>query len=109
MIVGCPTEIKTRECRVGIIPASVYELVAAGHSVLVQGGAGVGSGITDDDFAAAGARIVPTAAEVWAAADVVCKVKEPLAITSGVPAVPPVTFAPSVIAWYSHVPGAVIV
>lgn len=78
MIVGCPTEIKTRECRVGLIPAAVFELRAAGHGVLVQAGAGVGSGITDDDFAAAGAAIVATAAEVWAAADVVCKVKEPL-------------------------------
>lgn len=78
MIVGCPTEIKTRECRVGLIPAAVFELRAAGHDVLVQAGAGVGSGITDDDFAAAGAAIVATAAEVWAAADVVCKVKEPL-------------------------------
>lgn len=78
MIVGCPTEIKTRECRVGLIPAAVFELRAAGHGVLVQAGAGVGSGITDDDFAAAGAAIVATAAEVWAAADLVCKVKEPL-------------------------------
>ncbi len=78
MIVGCPTEIKTRECRVGLIPAAVFELRAAGHDVLVQAGAGVGSGITDDDFAAAGAAIVATAAEVWAAADLVCKVKEPL-------------------------------
>ena len=78
MIIGCPTEIKTRECRVGIIPAAVHELVTAGHAVLVQAGAGLGSGITDDDFAAAGGTIVATAAEVWAAADVVCKVKEPL-------------------------------
>ncbi|MFM9057895.1 MAG: alanine dehydrogenase [Planctomycetaceae bacterium] len=78
MIVGCPTEIKTRECRVGLIPAAVFELRAAGHDVLVQAGAGSGSGITDDDFAAAGASIVATAAEVWSAADVVCKVKEPL-------------------------------
>lgn len=78
MIVGCPTEIKTRECRVGLIPAAVFELRAAGHDVLVQAGAGVGSGITDDDFAAAGAAIVATAAEVWAASDLVCKVKEPL-------------------------------
>ena len=78
MIIGCPSEIKTRECRVGIIPASVHELVAAGHTVLVQRGAGVGSGITDDDFAAAGARIVDAAPEVWAEADIVCKVKEPL-------------------------------
>ncbi|MFM7035369.1 MAG: alanine dehydrogenase [Planctomycetia bacterium] len=78
MIIGCPTEIKTRENRIGMIPASVFELVAAGHSVLVQRGAGTGSGISDDDFIAAGARIVDDAADVWAGADIICKVKEPL-------------------------------
>jgi alanine dehydrogenase len=78
VIIGCPTEIKTRENRVGIIPASVHELTSRGHKVLVQRGAGLGSGITDDHFAAAGAEIVDTAADVWGRADVVCKVKEPL-------------------------------
>lgn len=78
MIIGCPTEIKTRENRIGIIPASVFELTAAGHTVLVQSGAGAGSGIGDDAFAAAGARIVDAAADVWGMADIICKVKEPL-------------------------------
>ena len=79
MIIGCPTEIKTRENRVGIIPASVHELTTRGHKVIVQKGAGLGSGITDEHFIAAGAEIVATAADVWGRADIVCKVKEPLA------------------------------
>ena len=78
MIIGCPTEIKTRENRVGIIPASVFELTTAGHTVLVQKGAGLGSGITDEKFIAAGATIVDDAKDVWARADLVTKVKEPL-------------------------------
>lgn len=78
MIIGCPTETKTREYRVGLIPASVFELTSAGHTVLVQSGAGSGSGIADEKYAAAGAEIVAEAREVWARADVVCKVKEPL-------------------------------
>lgn len=78
MLIGCPTEIKVRENRVGIIPASVAALTASGHKVIVQKGAGVGSGISDEIFQAAGAEIVPTAEDVWSRADVVCKVKEPL-------------------------------
>ncbi|MBI1948873.1 MAG: alanine dehydrogenase [Deltaproteobacteria bacterium] len=78
MIVGCPTEIKTRENRVGIIPASVAALAKGGHKVLVQKGAGVGSGIPDEEFKAAGADIVDKAEDVWGRADIVCKVKEPL-------------------------------
>ncbi|HEY1099176.1 MAG TPA: alanine dehydrogenase [Myxococcota bacterium] len=78
MIIGCPTEIKTRENRVGIIPASVFELTSAGHKVIVQAGAGLGSGITDDHYKAAGAEIVATAEDVWANAEIICKVKEPL-------------------------------
>jgi alanine dehydrogenase len=78
MIVGVPTEIKTREYRVALIPAGVKLLVKQGNPVLVQSGAGLGSGITDDDFANAGAEIVPTAADVWKRADMVVKVKEPL-------------------------------
>jgi alanine dehydrogenase len=78
VLIGCPTEIKTRENRVGIIPASVHELTSRGHKVIVQHNAGLGSGITDEKFVAAGAEIVATAAEVWGRADVVCKVKEPL-------------------------------
>ena len=78
MIIGCPTEIKTRENRVGLIPASVAELHSRGHHVLIQKGAGMGSGITDADFKAAGAEIVDAASDVWGRADIVCKVKEPL-------------------------------
>ncbi len=78
MIIGCPTEIKTRENRVGIVPASAAALVANGHSVVVQKDAGVGCGITDADYETAGASIVDTAEEVWARADMVVKVKEPL-------------------------------
>jgi alanine dehydrogenase len=78
VIVGCPTEIKVRENRVGLIPAAVNVLTRDGHKVLVQKGAGAGSGITDDDFKAAGAEIVATAGDVWGRSDIVCKVKEPL-------------------------------
>lgn len=77
MIIGVPTEIKAREARVGITPGGVRALVEAGHGVLVQAGAGLGSGISDVAFADAGARIVSTAAEAWAA-EMVMKVKEPL-------------------------------
>ncbi len=77
MIVGVPTEIKTREYRVGINPGGVQMLARAGHQVRIQRGAGVGSGITDDELARAGAEIVDSADEVWAA-ELVMKVKEPL-------------------------------
>jgi alanine dehydrogenase len=76
--VGVPREIKNHEYRVAITPAGVHELVRAGHDVFVEQAAGVGSSITDQDFAAAGARILPTADEVWAAGDLILKVKEPI-------------------------------
>tara|TARA_B100001750_G_scaffold219681_1_gene206746 strand:+ start:4616 stop:5728 length:1113 start_codon:yes stop_codon:yes gene_type:complete len=76
--IGIPTEIKEREHRVGINPGGVLELTRAGHQVLIQKDAGVGSGFTDEEFVEAGATIVPTAADAWAA-DMVMKVKEPLA------------------------------
>lgn len=76
MIVGVPTETKRDENRVAITPAGVHDLVLAGHTVLVQTGAGDGSRVPDTEFAEAGARLVPTAADAWAA-DLVCKVKEP--------------------------------
>jgi alanine dehydrogenase len=78
MIVGVPTEVKTREYRVGMIPAGVRTLTAHGHKVLVQAGAGLGSGITDEGYHAAGADIVGTAEEVWTRAEMIFKVKEPL-------------------------------
>lgn len=77
MIIGVPTEIKTREYRVGINPGGVIALVRAGHQVHIQKGAGLGAGITDKEFEGAGARIVPTADDAWAA-ELVMKVKEPL-------------------------------
>src|ERR671929_968800 len=79
MRVGVPREVKNREYRVALTPAGVTELVRAGHEVLVEKGAGEGSSIPDADFSAAGARIVPTADDVWAAADLLLKVKEPIA------------------------------
>ena len=78
MRVGIPTEIKNNEYRVAITPAGVAELTHRGHDVLVQAGAGDGSAISDDDFKAAGAQIVDTADEVWAEADLLLKVKEPI-------------------------------
>ena len=80
MIVGVPTEVKNHEYRVAITPAGVAEFVRRGHQVLVQAGAGNGSAITDDDYATAGARIVPDADSVWARADLLLKVKEPIAV-----------------------------
>jgi alanine dehydrogenase len=77
--VGIPTEIKNNEFRVAITPAGVFEFTRAGHDVVVQSGAGAGSSITDDYYEAAGATILPTADDVWSTADLVLKVKEPIA------------------------------
>ncbi|MFD2370477.1 alanine dehydrogenase [Brevibacillus sp. GCM10020057] len=77
MIVGIPKEIKNNENRVAITPAGVAALVQNGHSVLVENNAGLGSGFTNEDYVAQGAKIVDTAAEAWAA-EMVMKVKEPL-------------------------------
>jgi alanine dehydrogenase len=78
MIVGVPKEVKPDEYRVAMVPAGVEELTRAGHTVLIQSGAGAGSGIGDEQYAANGARIVPSAADVWRQAELVVKVKEPL-------------------------------
>ena len=77
MIVGGPTEIKTEEYRVAITPVGVRELTAHGHRVLIQKGAGNGSSLNDRDYRAVGAEIVSSAADVFADADMVLKVKEP--------------------------------
>jgi alanine dehydrogenase len=77
MRVGVPSEVKTDEYRVGMTPAGVRELSDAGHEVVVQRGAGAGSGIADADYVAQGAAIVPDADAVFAAADLIVKVKEP--------------------------------
>ena len=78
MIVGVPRETKSDEYRVGMLPVGVEELTQAGHHVLVERSAGMGSGIPDDQYAVHGAEIVGTPAEVWEQADLVVKVKEPL-------------------------------
>jgi len=77
MLIGVPKEIKTHEYRVGLVPGSVRELVVHGHKVLVETGAGGGIGFSDDDYRAAGAEIVGGAKVVFAAADMIVKVKEP--------------------------------
>src|SRR5580692_5058726 len=77
MIVGVPKEIKSDEYRVAMLPVGAEELSFAGHSVLIEAGAGQGSGIADAQYQAAGATIVTEAAEIWARAELVVKVKEP--------------------------------
>ncbi|MEM9202207.1 MAG: alanine dehydrogenase [Actinomycetota bacterium] len=77
MHVGVPTEIKVAERRVGLTPTGVRELVAHGHAVSIQAGAGLGIGAPDDAYEAAGATIVSTADEIWADAEMIVKVKEP--------------------------------
>lgn len=79
MRIGVPTEIKNNENRVAITPAGVDALVSRGHEVLVQSGAGAGSRLSDEAFAAAGATITPDAATTWGDAELVVKVKEPIA------------------------------
>jgi len=80
MIVGVPKEIKVHESRVAITPEGVSEFVAAGDSVIIEDGAGVGSSLTNEDFVAAGAKIVADADAVWSTAELILKVKEPIAI-----------------------------
>jgi alanine dehydrogenase len=77
--VGIPREVKNNEFRVAITPAGVHELVRHGHQVVIERGAGLGSSIPDEEYTAEGAQILDTADEVWAAADLLLKVKEPIA------------------------------
>ncbi|MFJ8436217.1 alanine dehydrogenase [Kitasatospora sp. NPDC094019] len=79
MKVGIPREVKNHEYRVAITPAGVHELVRNGHEVYIEDNAGVGSSIPNEEYVAAGATILPTADEVWATADLLLKVKEPIA------------------------------
>ena len=79
MRIGVPSEVKVHEYRVGLMPASVRELVNGGHSVVVQSGAGNGVGCSDPDYSDAGAKILPDAAAVFKACDMIVKVKEPQA------------------------------
>lgn len=78
MRIAVPSEVKNHEYRVAITPVGVAELVNHGHELFVQSGAGLGSSISDEEYVAQGAKIVPTAAETWAAAEMVLKVKEPI-------------------------------
>jgi alanine dehydrogenase len=78
MNIGVPKEIKDNENRVAVVPSGVELLVASGHDVIVETGAGTGTGISDDAYIASGARIAPAASDVWGAADLICKVKEPV-------------------------------
>ena len=77
MVVGVPKEIKDHETRVGLTPQGVYALKEAGHEVLVEAGAGIGSAMSDAEYVEAGAVVVESAADVWAQADIIVKVKEP--------------------------------
>ncbi|HLL54650.1 MAG TPA: alanine dehydrogenase [Myxococcaceae bacterium] len=78
MIIGVPKEIKTREYRVGMVPAAVRAMVGSGHKVLVEKGAGIGSGIPDAEYQRVGATLVGTPDEVWKNAEMIVKVKEPV-------------------------------
>ncbi len=78
MKIGIPKEIKTNENRVALVPSGAEALVAAGHTVRVEKNAGLGSGFSDEQYTAAGARVVPDAEAAWAEADLVVKVKEPI-------------------------------
>ncbi|MFJ5715084.1 alanine dehydrogenase [Neobacillus sp. NPDC093127] len=78
MFIGIPKEIKNNENRVALTPAGVVSFLTAGHKVIVEKDAGIGSGFTDDDYVNAGAEIIDSAATVWAKADMIMKVKEPL-------------------------------
>src|SRR5712671_1297873 len=79
MRVGVPKEVKDSEYRVGLVPSTVRELTANGHEVIVERNAGLGAGVTDADYQAVGAQIVADADQVYSGAELVVKVKEPLA------------------------------
>ncbi|MGI8459267.1 MAG: alanine dehydrogenase [Propionibacteriaceae bacterium] len=80
MLIGVPSEVKNNEFRVAITPSGVHELTRHGHQVLIEAGAGSGSSIPDNEFAAAGATIVPDHDQVWGEAEMIMKVKEPIAV-----------------------------
>jgi alanine dehydrogenase len=83
VLIGIPSEVKNHEYRVAITPAGVHELVRHGHDVVVQHGAGLGSSISDAEYKAAGARVLAAADDVWGEAELVLKVKEPVAAEYG--------------------------
>src|SRR6476620_1897947 len=80
MKIGVPKEIKTNENRIALVPAGAETLVAAGHSVLIETGGGLGSGFSDEDFTAVGATIAPDADTVWRDSEMIMKVKEPIRV-----------------------------
>jgi alanine dehydrogenase len=80
MKIGVPKEIKTNENRIALVPAGAETLVGAGHSVLIEAGAGLGSGFTDEDFTAVGAAIAPDVDTVWRESEMIMKVKEPIEV-----------------------------
>ena len=80
MLIGVPKEIKTNENRVGLVPSGAEALVAQGHQVFIETGAGEGSGFSDADYVDVGASILPTADDVWAKAEMIIKVKEPIKV-----------------------------
>src|SRR6516165_11590630 len=79
MKIGIPREVKNHEYRVAITPAGVNELARGGHAVYVENDAGIGSSISNEEYIAAGAKILPTADDVWGTGDLILKVKEPIA------------------------------
>ncbi len=80
LIIGIPKELKNNEFRVAATPAGVHAYVAAGHKVLVEKNAGIGSAISDQEYSAAGASIIDSADEIWQKADLIQKVKEPIEV-----------------------------
>ncbi len=80
MVIGVPKEIKTNENRIALVPAGCELLVEQGHTVFVERGGGLGSGFSDDDYVRAGGKILDSADEVWAKAEMIMKVKEPIAV-----------------------------
>jgi alanine dehydrogenase len=78
MLIGVPKEIKTNENRIALVPAGAEALIAEGHQVFIEKGAGLGSGFSDALYKAVGAKILPTADKVWAKAEMIMKVKEPI-------------------------------
>src|SRR3954454_23524554 len=80
MKIGVPKKIKTNENRIALVPAGAESLIGAGHSVLVETGAGVGSGFPDEAYTAVGAKIAPDAAAAWEDSEMIMKVKEPIGV-----------------------------
>jgi alanine dehydrogenase len=77
MIIGVPREVKDHETRVGLVPSAAHALIEAGHTVIVQSTAGEGSSLSDEDYEAVGARVIPEASDVWSESELIVKVKEP--------------------------------